>query len=137
MSEDSGAKLASIPMAGNPGGDGIVWLGCQQGTANYFDLWSLPKPDLWGFGAGGSGGRTRGPYMHWRASRGRPYRIAYLADEETEEIGFARFRLSSRHTRSTLVVLVNHLQNIEANWLYLTNEEGTRLRESIFTRPAD
>lgn len=129
---DPGASLVAIPMAKRLNGSGVVWLGCQRATADYFGLWQLPTPADWGTPSGDGYRRVSGRHLSRNRFKGTPYRIAYSGQSESGRQSLARFRLSTGHTKQTLQVLTNHLNAVGADWLYLTTETGARLSDLAF-----
>jgi len=63
---------------------------------------------------------------------GLGYRIAYPSDGFVRGYGLARFRLEEGHTQHSLKVLCDHLDSVDAPWLWLTDANGARLNERLF-----
>lgn len=127
-----GARLISHPIPKRLNGTGLVWLGCKQGTAAYFSLDTIPAPDEWGTTAGNGYRRVRGSHLYRSRFKGKSYRIAYSALTGGGRQAMASFRLSTGHTLQTLALIANHLDQVEADWLYFTNADGARLRGISF-----
>jgi hypothetical protein len=102
----------------------------QRGTAEFFGLWTLPRP-VGSPAPYPDGGRAYGPRRQTQGA-GKGYRIAYPDPVHARRVLRARFRLEEGHTKQTLQVLVDHLDAVNAPWLWLCNEHGSRLSLSHF-----
>jgi len=112
-----------------PDGSGVAYLSCQAGTADFFQLWDLPKA-MEGLSPAPSGGAYR--VQLGKPDAGQRYRIAYGDPWESGKPRSASFPLSKSHTKQTLQVVTDHLNAVGAEWLWLCNAHGNRLSTGAF-----
>ena len=111
-------------------GTGKALLSCKRGTAEYFNLWAIPR-SLEAAPPPADGGRAYRPTSGTH-HRGKGYRIAYPAPGSRLGYLTARFRLLEGHTKQTLQVLCDHLDAVGAPWLWLCDENGAKLSTGLF-----
>ena len=123
------SKRVAFRIPKRPDGSGVAYLSCQAGTADYFQLWSLPKA-MEGLVLSPSGGSYR--VRLGNPNPGQRYRIAYGDRWESGKDRSASFSLSKGHTKHTLQVVTDHLNAVGVEWLWLCNAHGNRLSWGAF-----
>lgn len=119
-----------LPLPADRNYSKAVLMRCTRGTAEFFNLWSLPAPASWTYWPADGGRMLAGRRAAQQAGKG--YRIAYAAPESNRGYRLARFCLEKGHTQHPLKALCDHLDSVSDDWLWLTDENGARLNERLF-----
>ena len=126
----AGSTYTSFLIPARVDGTGKTRLTTSRGTAEHFQLWTIPRSTEASPPAA-DGGRAGQPTRGANGG-GQGYRIAYPAPETRRGYRLARFRLKKGSTQQALVILCNHLDSTGVPWLWLTNKHGGRLSKALF-----
>lgn len=125
-------EMWSVPLAKRLDGTGVVHLRMRRGSLVALKLDQFPTPQEYGRINPVTGTRYITPRTVTRGANQGYFRVAYAWNPEGTRPHTASFALSSSFNMETLQVITDHLNEMQVDWLYLTNRNGNLISPSCF-----